>query len=81
MLFVSFAAAPDISIESRTLSPVSPEQEGVNLIFNQRIVAEGTIVLAQCPPPCSSSRPLAKTGGRRVEILFVNTAAMRLLGG
>jgi len=44
-LLVSLAIGPDISIEARTLSPVSPGEKGVNLILNQRIVAEGRIVL------------------------------------
>jgi hypothetical protein len=43
-LFASLAAAPDVSIETRTLSPVSPEPKGVNLILNQRIVTEGKII-------------------------------------
>jgi hypothetical protein len=44
-LFASLAAGPGISTEARTLSPVAPETKGVNLIFNQRIVAAGRIVL------------------------------------
>ena len=43
-LLVSCAAGPGFSIETRTLSPVSPATKGVNLLFNQRIVAEGRIV-------------------------------------
>lgn len=45
-LLVSLASGPDVSIETRTLSSVSQDREGVSLIFNQRIVAEGTIVLS-----------------------------------
>ncbi len=36
-------AHPNLFIESRTLSPVSPESKGVNLILNQRIVTDGRV--------------------------------------
>lgn len=44
VFFASCASIPGLSIETRTLSPVSPGDSAVRL-FNQRIVAEGSVVL------------------------------------
>ncbi|HEU5181401.1 MAG TPA: hypothetical protein VFW45_11455 [Candidatus Polarisedimenticolia bacterium] len=44
-LLASLATGPSISIETRTLAPVAPEEKGVHLILNQRTVAEGKIIL------------------------------------
>jgi hypothetical protein len=45
-LYLAVLAGADISIESRTLTPANPDTKGVNLIFNQRIVTGGRIILS-----------------------------------
>lgn len=70
-LFVSLAAAPDISIEAGTLSPVSPETKGVNLIRNQRIVAEGKIILVSRTVQPDSGAGGRVAGGWSWRALFV----------
>jgi hypothetical protein len=54
-LLFSIAAGSHFSIESRTLSPVSPAEKGVNLILNQRIVAEGKVVFSSRTVPPDGS--------------------------
>jgi hypothetical protein len=43
---VATLSGADLVIETRTLSPVSPEQQGVNLILNQRIATSDRIILS-----------------------------------
>ena len=44
-LALPLAAAQELSVETRTLSPTLPATPGVNLMLNQRIVANGRILL------------------------------------
>jgi len=45
VVLVSLGAGPELSIETRTLSPVQAGDSGVHLILNQRVVAGDRIVL------------------------------------
>ena len=44
-LLLPLATAQDLSVETRTLAPLLPVAQGVNLMLNERIVADGRIMI------------------------------------